>query len=124
MIRNHHQHVVLAEPLEDLADERVVLLVEIPDRILVLGRLAAARRRVPRVDVPPEHVLDAIGRVEDAHERSAAQPIERGEEHRAALAIDVVGLLQKRASLVTPSFSAHVSSARPSVEYGPMRFAR
>ena len=41
-------------------------------------------------------VLDAIGRIEHADERATAQPIERHEEHRAALTIDIVGLLQKR----------------------------
>ena len=48
------------------------------------------------VDVPPEHVLDAIGRVEDADERAALQAVEGGEEHRTPLIVDVVGLAQKR----------------------------
>ena len=61
-------------------------------------------------EITPEHVLDAIRGVEDADEAALAEPIEGGDEQRL--------------TSITPSLSAHVSSARPSVEYGPMRLAR
>ena len=99
VIRDHHQHVALAEPLQDAPDQRVVVLVQIPDRVAMAGWRGAARR-VPRVEVPPEHVLDAIGRVEHAHERCRraadraprrTSPRARGRCRRSAAGTSFVG---------------------------------
>ena len=95
VIGDNHQHVAFAQASEDLADERVVLLVEFTDRVSMLGRLPSSRRRMRRVEISPEHVLDAVSRIEHAHQRSAAESIEGGEEHRTPLAIDIVGLLEE-----------------------------
>ncbi len=96
VVRHHHQHVVFAELLHDAADHRVVVPVEIEDGVLIaVGGLLACR--VLRVEIPPEHVLNAIGGVEHADQRALAQPAQAREEHVLPFAIDVVGLLQEHA---------------------------
>jgi hypothetical protein len=54
-------------------------------------------RRVARLGVAPEHVLDAVGGVEHADQGAPAQAVEGGEEHVLALAVDVVGHLEEGA---------------------------
>ena len=62
----------------------------------VRGLRAALAGRMRRVDVAPEHVLDAVGRIEDAYERATVEPIECRVQHRLALAVDVIRLPQER----------------------------
>ncbi len=97
MVGEDHEHVALAQPLHDLAHEGVVVDVELLDRVLVRARLVPPRRRVALLDVAPEHVLDAVGGVEDAGDGPAPLPLEGGEEHLLALAVDVVGHLEEGA---------------------------
>ena len=96
VIGDDHQHVAVTQLLAHPAHERVVVRVQLPDGVAMRGLVAAPGCRMTRVDVAPEHVLDAIGGVEDADQAAAVEPIERGEEHLLALAVDVVGLLQER----------------------------
>ena len=48
-----------------------------------------------RVDVAPEHVLQAVGTIEDHHTQPPANLVQRVEEHRLALAVGVQALLQE-----------------------------
>ena len=95
MVREHDQKIVVVQLLHHPADEGVVVPVVVLDRPARPARLPTLRRRVTVLHVPPEHVLDAVGRVEDAGEGTAAQALERGEEHLLPLAVDVIGLLEE-----------------------------
>ncbi len=96
VIGDDHQHVAVLQLRPHAADQRIVVKVQLADGVLVRGLLAPAPGGMPGIDVAPEHVLDAIGGVEDADQGALAKAVERGEEHRLALAIDVVRLLQER----------------------------
>ena len=97
MVRDDHQQVAIADLLHDPPQHAVVVDIELLDGVLVLGIGGVARSRVVVLEVAPEHVLDAIGRVEDTNQRALAQLVEGGEEHLLALAVDVVGELEKGA---------------------------
>ena len=95
MVREHDQQVVLTELLHHPADQGVVVPVVVFDRPACPPRLPTLRRRVAVLHVAPEHVLDPVGRVEDAGQTPPPQSLERGEEHLLALTVDVVGLLEE-----------------------------
>src|SRR5712675_1144547 len=65
----------LSQARHDLADQRIVAAVKVAYRVLVRRLLATARCRMTVVDVSPEHVLNAIGRIEDAHHRAAPEAV-------------------------------------------------
>ena len=72
-----------------------------------------------------EHVLHAIAGIEDAGHHAAAGPLERADEHGLALGSNRARpAARKASSSITPSFSAQVSSAMPSVENEPSSLAR
>ncbi len=96
MVREDHQDVTRLQLLHHPADERVVALVQLADRVLVLPGIAPPRRGMTVFEIAPEHVLDPVGAVEDADDGATALPLERGKEHRLALTIDVIRLLEKR----------------------------
>ena len=96
MIRDHHQEILGPQPSDHLANKRVVSLVELANGVSVNRIGAVGSGRMSGVDVPPEHVLDPIGRVEDTDERSALETVECSKQHRSPLIVDVVGLAQKR----------------------------
>ncbi len=55
-----------------------------------------AVRRVVLLEVAEEHVLQAVGDVEDADHRAALDLLQRVEEHRLALGMHQVGLVEER----------------------------
>ena len=71
-----------------------------------------------------EHVLDAIGGIEDAGENAAAGALEGAEEHGFALLLDELAWARNASSSMAPSFSAQVSSAMPRVAKEPSSLAR
>ena len=96
MVGEHDQEIVVAQLLHHPADQGVVVPVVVLDRPALPARLAPVRRRMAVLRVAPEHVLDAVGGVEDAGETAPPQTLQGGEEHLLALAVDVVGLRQER----------------------------
>ena len=77
MIGDHHQQVALLESLDHLADQYVVVEVDVLHRVLELARVLAARGRVPAVAVPVE-----LSRVDDEpadDDAVAGQELGRGE---------------------------------------------
>ncbi len=119
MVGEDHQHVALAQLLHDLADEGVVVEVELLDRVLVRARLVPARGRVALLGVAPEHVLDAVGGVEDAGDGPAPLPLEGRQEHLLALAVDVVRHLQEGAVVDDPLVERPGVLGQPERREGP-----
>ena len=68
-----------------------------------------ARRRMVFVEIAPEHVLHAVGGIEDAGAEALLRFVERVEQHLLAVFVITVGLRQK--SVVVE----HVLVERPSV---------
>ena len=95
MVGNHHQDVAVTELGQNPPDHRVVVPVELRDRVLVRRRTGLARRGMAWLEVPPEHVLDPVRCVEHADDRAPALPLEGREEHLLPLPIDVVALAQE-----------------------------
>src|SRR5579864_4118424 len=99
-----HQSLVISE-LERLSDDAVDAAVRFLDR-LAQRRVwrPAAVRWVFRLAAPPEHVLHAVGCIEQAIEQAGVEPPQLVDHHRLALAPRVVALRQERLfaeSLVT-----------------------
>ena len=87
--------------------------------------MRTASGRMRRIDVAPEHVLHPIGAVKNDDAQAARHLVERIEEHHFALVIDVHALPRKTlVACGTCSFTAQVSSAKPSVANGPCFLVR
>ncbi len=97
------------------AHELVVVDVEFLDGILIRTVFPAFGRRVPLLEIAPEHVLDPVRGVENANQGPLAHPVPGVEEHGPAFFVDIVACSRKVFSSIKPSSRAQVSSANPSV---------
>ena len=95
MVAHDQQGRVAVDSCHGLTDELVHPDVHVADRMRVRVR-AAAERGVIGVEEPPEHVLDPVRAVEDTDDHAAPHSIECIEEHRLALPVDRVRLVEKR----------------------------
>ena len=67
-----------ADALDDLADEVVGALVDALDRVAELRRQRGVVERMFRIDQPPHHVLDAVGRLDHADQQIPVLARRRG----------------------------------------------
>ena len=76
------------------------------------------------VEIAPEHVLHAVGGVEDAGAQALRSFFQRVKEH--ALAIFVIGVTLRQERLVIEHFFVESPGIfrEPEVAYGPNSFAR
>ena len=84
---------VLQGPADDRVAPPVVLVDHAGHRG---GRGLAPVGRMVGLAEPPEHVLDPVGRVEQAEEEPLVEPLQLVEHHRLALVPDVVALVEER----------------------------
>ena len=95
VVRENDQQIVVAQLLHHPTDQGVVVPVVVFDRPAVPAGLPPRSGRVAVLHVAPEHVLDAVGGVEDAGQTPPPQALQSGEEHLLPLTVDVVRLLEE-----------------------------
>ena len=80
MVRDDEEEIAVPEPLHDTPHQGIVVLVELLDGVLVLRVTGAVGRgggcRMALLEIAPEHVLDAVGGVEDADQGPLAQAVQ------------------------------------------------
>ena len=96
MIGDHHQQRVVVDLLHHASNEAVHPLIQILNHLRMLAVRHIARRRMIFVQITPEHVLDAVGRIEDAGAKSLLRFIERIKQHALAVFMIAVSLREKR----------------------------
>ena len=94
MVGQDHQHGVPVDLLHDPAHEGIHLNVQVAQHIRVA---LIGHRRAPAFVLvkAKEHVLDPVGEVEHAHHRAAPGFAQGVEEHRLALLMNVLRLLEE-----------------------------
>ena len=95
MIGDHQQQGLIVNLLHDPPDQRVHAVVEILNhpRLLVLRHISC--RRMIFVEIAPEHVLHAVGGVEDAGAQALRSFFQRVKKHALAVFMIAVALRQK-----------------------------
>ena len=98
VVGDDHQQGLVVDLLHDAADQFVHARVEILNHLRTLIARHIARGRMIVVEVAPEHVLHAVGGVEDAGAQALLRFLERVEQH--ALAIVVIGVALREEGVV------------------------
>ena len=88
--------VVGIDARDDFADELVALSVDPLDRVAELRGERLVVHRVGRIDQPPHHVLDAIGRLDDADEQVPLLRVDPLQDHLRAVVERAVEILHER----------------------------
>jgi hypothetical protein len=96
MIGNHHQQRVIIDLFHHASDEAIHALVQILNHLGMLAVRHITSRRMVFFQVAPEHVLDAVGGIENTGAKSLFRFIQRIEEHPLAIFVIAVRLCQER----------------------------
>ena len=95
MIGHHDQQRVVVDLLHHPADQLVHPHVQLTQHVLVtLGVLARVGRMIV-LEIAKEHVLQAVGDIEDAGHRPPSGLLHRIEQHLLALVMDQVGQFEE-----------------------------
>ena len=96
MVGDDHDSRARLEVLEDFADELIGAAVDALDRIAELRRERGVVHRVRRIDEPPHHVLDAVGRFDDADQHVPVAGVDAVEDHLRAIVERLVEVVHER----------------------------
>ena len=98
VVGQDEEHGLLVDVPHRLAHDAIHADIELLQRVRVAAPPVAVRAvgRMVGFQVPVEHVLDSVRRVEHARDHAFAGAFEGRLEHRLALRADLLGLLQER----------------------------
>ena len=95
VIGDHHQQRVIVNLIHDAADEAIHALIQILNHRRMLAVRHIARRRMIFFEIPPEHVLYAVGGIENTRAQPLLCFVERVKEHALAIFVIAVSLRQE-----------------------------
>jgi hypothetical protein len=95
LCQNCDEEGIVVYSFEHFADDAIAGLVHLFDLGAKAGGLVGLVAGVVLIAKTPEHVLHAVGRVEEDEEKAFGAAVELGEHHLLALVEDAVGLVEE-----------------------------
>ena len=95
VVGDHHEQRVIVDLFHHATDEFIHALVELLNHLAPLTLRHTAGGRMIFFEIPPEHVLDAVGGIEDAGAESLLRLVQGIEQHAFAIFVIAVRLREK-----------------------------